>query len=127
MIIVFALVSAFFGISYSAAPFKFSYRGLGEVIIGIMFGPLAMMGVFFAATGVFSFPLLYLSVAVGLLVSNIIYTHSILDIDADKEVNKYTLAVLIGNKKGMLFVSLLINILPFVIVSVGVILQHLSI
>ena len=125
MILVFVLVASFFGICYSGGVLRFSYRGLGELIIGIMFGPLSMMGVFFTATGEISISLLLFSIAIGLLVVNIIYTHSILDVDADREVNKQTMAVLIGDKKTMLLVSFIINFLPFLIITAGVVLGYL--
>ena len=127
MILAFAGVAAFFCIFYSGGIFRLSYRGLGELIIGIMFGPLSMMGIFFVATGEFSIILTIISFAIGLLVSNIIYTHSILDVDADREVNKMTMAVLIGNKKTMLAVSFLMNFLPFIIIITGVVLNILAI
>ena len=92
-------IAAFLCITYSGTIFRFSYRGLGEIIIGLMFGPLLILGIFFSCVGQHSFDILFVSVPVGLLVSNIIFTHSILDYDADIEVNKMTLAVLIGNKK----------------------------
>jgi 1,4-dihydroxy-2-naphthoate octaprenyltransferase len=126
MILVITGIAIFFGISYSGFPFKFSYHGLGEVVIGLMFGPLSMLGVFYATTGICILQLLYFAIPMGLLVTNIIYTHSILDIEADKEANKNTLAVLIGNKKGMIVASFFINLLPFVIVAVGVGFGHLN-
>lgn len=41
---VIVLCCAFFGVFYSAPPVKLAYRGLGEPVIGIIFGPLVMMG-----------------------------------------------------------------------------------
>ncbi|GHT55937.1 hypothetical protein AGMMS49982_22380 [Bacteroidia bacterium] len=46
-----AAIAAVLGISYSGAPLRLSYHGLGEVVIGIMFGPLAMAGVYYSAAG----------------------------------------------------------------------------
>lgn len=125
-VIYFAAVAAFFGLSYSGFPFKFSYRGMGELVIGLMFGPLLMSGVYFAACGAFSWAILFLSIPVGLLVTNIVYSHSILDFEPDKLANKRTLAVLINNKKGMLVVSFFCNFSPFIIIAIGAIFGYLS-
>ena len=126
-ILIFGFITALFMISYSGFPFKFSYYGLGEIVIGIVFGPLLMLGVFYATIGVIYFPIMYFAIPLGLLVVNIIYTHSIIDIEADKEANKKTLAVLIGNKKIMLAVSFIINLLPFIIIAAGVVLNVISV
>ena len=83
------------GIFYSAPPFKFGYRGLGEPVIGIIFGPLLMTGCFYAAAGCVSSEVLWLSAAVGLLVMNILYTHSFIDMAGDEESGKMTLARLL--------------------------------
>lgn len=126
VILLISAVAGLLAISYSGFPFRFSYNGLGEIVIGLMFGPLAMLGVFYAAVGTFYGILFYFSIPIGLLVVNIIYTHSIIDIEADKEANKKTLAVLIGNKKVMIFVSFLINLLPFFIIAMGVVSRLIS-
>ncbi len=126
VILLISAVAGLLAISYSGFPFRFSYKGLGEVVIGLMFGPLAMLGAFYAAVGTFDEMLFYFSIPLGLLVINIIYTHSIIDIEADKEANKRTLAVLIGNKKAMIFVSFLINLLPFIIIALGVVFGLIS-
>ena len=49
LIILIAALTLFLGISYSGFPFKFSYIGLGELVTGIIFGPLLMMGVYLAS------------------------------------------------------------------------------
>ena len=120
------LLGGFLGIFYSAKPFSFGYRGFGELLIGLMFGVLLMGGVFYAACGVYSPAVCLLSIAVGLLVTNILFTHSILDYHPDKQTGKKTLAVLIRSKKGMFAVSCLLNILPFLLVGYGMYVHYLS-
>ena len=120
-ILLLGAIAALLIVSYSGIPFRFSYRGVGEIIIGLMFGPLSMLGVFYTCVGDFNISLMYFAIPLGLLVINIIYTHSVIDIEADKEANKHTLAVLIGNTKIMLGVCFLTNLLPFVIIGIGVI------
>ena len=121
LILVIALITAFFGISYSGIPFRFSYHGLGELVIGIVFGPLLMMGVYIAACGEFSLPLVFISMPIGLLVANIVYTHAVIDCEADKALNKKTLAVVLKQKNSMNVVSFLFIFSPFIIILAGVI------
>jgi 1,4-dihydroxy-2-naphthoate octaprenyltransferase len=126
-IVYLALATAILGFSYSGGPLKFSYRGLGELQIGIMFGPLLMSGVYYAACGIFSWPVLFVSIPVGLLVANIVYTHAIMDYEPDKEVGKMTFAVLLGNKKHMLITTFFILLLSFGSIAIGVISNYLPI
>ncbi|MDU1904899.1 MAG: prenyltransferase [Dysgonomonas sp.] len=126
-IFYFMIPTAVLGISYSASPFKFSYRGLGEILIGIMFGPMTMMGTFYAACGIIDPMIVLISIPVGLLVANIVYVHSIMDFEPDKEVGKRTLAVLLNNKKGMLVALSVILFAPYFIISFGIVSGYISV
>ena len=80
-------IGAVLGISYSGGPLRLGYRGLGEPVVGLLFGPLLMAGVQYAACGVLDGPVLLVGAAVGLLVTNILYTHSVLDRHADSRMD----------------------------------------
>jgi 1,4-dihydroxy-2-naphthoate octaprenyltransferase len=126
VIFCFAVVTALLGLSYSGAPLRLSYRGIGEVQIGLMFGPLLMSGVYYATCGTISLPVVLVSISVGLLVSNIVYTHSIMDYEPDKKVGKMTFAVLLGNRKWMLLCLLLLLVFSYLTIVVGVIFDLLT-
>ncbi|MCF0174839.1 MAG: prenyltransferase [Bacteroidales bacterium] len=118
-------LGAFLGLMYSCRPLRLGYHGLGEFVIGIMFGPLEMMGVFFATCGLITTELILVSCAVGLLVINIVYTHAVLDVDGDEHIQKLTLARAAKTPKKKMFWMYVFNIVPFVIVIVGVALRLL--
>lgn len=120
------LIAGLLGISYSGGPFRFSYRGLGELLIGVMFGPLLMTGVYYASSGTLDPAILIVSIPVGLLVANILFTHSIMDYEPDKRVGKMTLAVLLNNKRSMMAVSILFTGLPYLCILVGIFNDYLS-
>jgi 1,4-dihydroxy-2-naphthoate octaprenyltransferase len=126
VILILAAVTGILGISDSGAPLRLSYRGLGEILIGIMFGPMLMTGVFYAACGVFDGSVLFVSVPVGLLVANIVYTHAIMDYEPDKAVGKMTFAVLLKKKQLMLYCLLFLLILTFITLVSGVVSGYLS-
>lgn len=127
MILWWMLVGFIIGYSYSGGPLKLGFRGLGEMVIFIMFGPLMMTGVYYAITGEVTPKIAWLSAAVGLLVTNIVYTHSVLDAVPDKKMGKFTMAHLMGSDKGMLVLSSVLNLLPYILVTAGVILGQLHI
>lgn len=113
------------GVSYSGGPLKLGFRGLGELAIFIMFGPLLMTGVYYAVTGALGWSIILLSIAVGMLVTNIVYSHSVLDSVPDKKMGKKTMAHLMGSERGQIVLSALLNLLPYLVVAAGVALGQL--
>lgn len=120
LILAWAVVAIIIGASYSGGPLKLGFRGLGELVIFIMFGPLMMTGVYYSITGMVDWKILLLSTAVGLLVTNIVYSHSVLDAVPDKKMGKTTMAHLMGGRKGQIALSAFINVMPYLIVVAGV-------
>jgi 1,4-dihydroxy-2-naphthoate octaprenyltransferase len=120
MIFHIAAITAALAIFYSGPPLRLSYHGLGELSIGVIFGPLSMIGTYYAACGTMDQTLMFISIPVGLLVMNIIYVHSMLDVVADKKTGKQTLAVFLGRPQAMLAVLFLTLFLPFFIFGYGI-------
>lgn len=125
LIILIAALTLFLGISYSGFPFKFSYIGLGELVTGIIFGPLLMMGVYLASANRIDYSIVLASIPVGLLVVNILFTHSFIDQKADESANKMTFARLLKTNKANLTASILFNFIPYLIIIAGVIVGYL--
>ena len=124
-VLYLAFAAFLLGIFYSGKPLRLAFRGWGEAVIFLMFGPLCMTGVFYAATGVFSGKIAWISVAVGLLVTNIVYTHSIMDAEPDLRMGKRTMAHLMGGYKGQLVLSGIFNFVPYLLITAGVIVKQL--
>lgn len=127
MILGWVIAALVIGVSYSGGPLKLGYRGMGELVIFLMFGPLMMTGVYYAITGGVDMKISWLSIAVGLLVTNIVYSHSVLDAIPDAKMGKKTMAHLMGDKKGQIVLSALINFIPFIMVVVAVLLKQLHV
>lgn len=119
-ILWFALAGFLLGLSYSGAPLRLGFRGLGELVIFLMFGPLLMTGTFYAVSGVISADILWISSAVGLLVTNIVYSHSIMDAEHDIKAGKFTMAHLMGSRRNQIVLSAIFNLLPYLLVAAGV-------
>lgn len=121
-IVAIAAVTAFLGFFYSAPPIKFCYWGMGEVVTGIIFGPLLMLGMSCAVVGHITSEVALLSIPVGMLVINILYTHSLIDREGDEASDKTTLAGLLKTDSLKLAMSAILNFGPFVIVVAGILL-----
>lgn len=119
-VIVIALITALLGFFYSANPIKLSYRGLGEPVIAIIFGPLLMTGAYITAGAHIDKFILVISVITGLLVMNIGYTHAVIDFDSDMKTGKKSFPGLFKTKDNAIFVLALIYALAYFILACGV-------
>lgn len=117
-ILIIVVIAIVLGESYSGDPLRLSYRGFGELDIGAMFGPLLMMGVYYAACGHFSWELLAPAISMGLLVTNVLYVHSVLDIEADQKAQKNTLAAVLKTNRNRLIAAWLIIFVPYILTAV---------
>lgn len=84
------------GYFYTALPLQLGYRGVGEMLVGILLGPLAVLAAYYVQMQQFSASALWASLPVGLLVATILYINEFPDYDADKAVGKNHLIVLLG-------------------------------
>lgn len=120
-IVLYAVLGLVVGINYSGKPLELGFHGLGELVIGLMFGPLCMLGIQAAMTGhIFSWEMACISLAVGCLVTNIVYVHSVMEVDADAQLGKMTFARLLGNKAMMILFIGIFAIAPFVLLTLGI-------
>ncbi len=84
------------GFLYTALPVAIGYRGVGELFVGLNFGPVAVVGAHYVQAGQLSPAALMASIPVGLLIAAVLYINEFPDYDADRQVNKKTLVVLLG-------------------------------
>lgn len=131
-IIIYAVLGLIVGINYSGKPLELGFHGLGELVIGLMFGPLLMLGVQAALTGTpFSWQMLCMSVAIGCMVTNIVYVHSVMEVNTDAELGKMTFARLLfeatkrkgeemkGKRLMVIFIGFF-AIVPFILLGLGI-------
>lgn len=120
-IVIYAVLGLVVGINYSGKPLELGYHGLGELVIGLMFGPLNMLGVQAALTGTpFSWQMLCMSVGIGCMVTNIVYVHSMMEVNADAELGKMTFARLLKNKAVMIIFIGFFALMPFAMLALGI-------
>jgi len=81
---------------YVAPPLRLAHRGIGEIAVGIAFGPVTVLGVYYVLTRTVDPPAVILSLSLGLLVAGILWINEIPDIPADAAVGKRTLVVRLG-------------------------------
>lgn len=95
------LIGIAFGLGYSSPPVWLAGRGLGELAVGFVFGPLLCQGTAVALSGRFSPPVFAVSIPLGLLVAAILTVNEIPDLPADRAAGKRTLVVRRGPEKAV--------------------------
>lgn len=119
-VILIAALAGILGFSYSGPPFKFGYRGLGELVIGIIFGPLLVSGAYITAGAQIDKPILLASVMLGLIIANVAHTHAIMDFKSDVEVGKKSLATLCRTQDKAILLQLIIYLSAYFILAIGI-------
>jgi len=86
---------------YTADPVVLKARGLGEVTVFIMWGPLIPLGSYLVQTSSLSFLPVVAATPIGILVGLVLLANNIRDIEYDGSVGMKTLAVLLGRKRSI--------------------------
>lgn len=103
------IVAAWF---YTGGSKPYGYLGLGEVMVFVFFGLVAVMGTTYVQTETFDsdvlLPSLYAAIGIGALACAILVANNLRDIPTDREVGKLTLAVKLGDERTRAFFALLV-------------------
>jgi len=119
IIIVLGIMGVMCGILYSTPPFKLSYKGLGEVVVGIAFGPLIVLGSYYVQTQTLSQRAIIASMPLAFLIVAVLYINEFPDYKADKKAGKNQLIVLFGPEKSVKGYNL-ITTAAYAIILIGV-------
>lgn len=94
--LVVGVIGAFCGAFWSMPPLRLSYRGLGEVLQGVVMGPLMAAEAWVVATGHLDARAFAVGIPFGLLELAMGLSHNIVDREDDARAGKRTLVVKIG-------------------------------
>jgi 1,4-dihydroxy-2-naphthoate polyprenyltransferase len=82
---------------YTGGTHPYGYAGLGEVMVFVFFGLVAVVGTTYVQTGMFELPALCAAVGIGTLACAILVANNLRDIPTDRAAGKRTLAVRLGD------------------------------
>jgi 1,4-dihydroxy-2-naphthoate octaprenyltransferase len=119
LLLPLGLFGAFCGMFYTHPPFQLSYQGIGEIVIGGCYGVLALFSGYYLTSGTVSLGMLLIGIPASLTVFGLITVNELPDIEADRTVNKRTLVVRFGLKRGAaMYVAAMVLAYPFMIASI---------
>ncbi len=95
---VIGITSILAGFAYTAGPFPLAYKGLGDIFVFLFFGFVGTIGTYYVQTLTVTPFVIWASVPVGALITNILVVNNYRDIEEDKIAGKNTLAVKFGRE-----------------------------
>jgi len=101
-------VGVFSGYFYTAPPFRLARTGLGELLIGLNFGPLMVLGSAYVQTQALSWEPVVASLPVMLLIALVVWINQFQDMRADAAVGKNHLVVRLGRRRATAVYGLLL-------------------
>ncbi len=84
---------------YTGGKSPYGYYGLGEVMVFVFFGLVAVLGTTYVQIGSLPLPGWYAAAGVGSLACAILVANNLRDIPTDREAGKHTLAVRLGDEQ----------------------------
>jgi len=122
-VFAFGLAGVVLSFLYNA---KIAYwgRGLGELVTGLLCGPVIVGGAYYVQTQQVTPEIMWVSLPVGLLVSLILYVNEFPDYAADKSAGKRTMVVMLGRRRAMPGYILIILVI-YLTILLGVVLNLL--
>jgi len=86
-VIIFAVLGAIFVLTYA----KWSSAGIGEIAVGLAFGPILFGGVYWVMTQTLNYEIFLIGSVVVMFTIGLLYTNALLDFDGDEISHKKTL------------------------------------
>lgn len=100
-ILAFAVLGGLAAIFYVAPPIRWAYRGLGELVIALSYGPWMVLGSLYLQTQALSWGAFWASLVPGFLIMALAVVNAIPDYHQDRLVGKRNLVVRLGRRRGV--------------------------
>jgi 1,4-dihydroxy-2-naphthoate octaprenyltransferase len=117
LVLWLGLIGLFSGYFYTAPPLRLAGTGLGELLIGLNFGPLMVLGSYYTLTQTISWEPVLASLPVGLLIALVVWINQFQDMRADAAVGKRHLVVRLGRKRAATVYGLLLALVYLSLVA----------
>ena len=118
-LVLVGLVSVLAAWFYTGGSKPYGYLGLGEVMVFVFFGLVAVIGTTYVQTETWEWAALYAAVGVGALACAILVANNLRDIPTDTVAGKRTLAVVLGDRRTRLLYVVLVVLAALAVVAVA--------
>lgn len=101
IIIYLGLLGLVLSYFYSAPPLQLISRGLGELTVGLCFGPLLVVGAYYVQTCLLSWTVFAAGIPLGFLIAAVLYVNQFPDYHGDRAANKCNWVVRLGREEAV--------------------------
>jgi 1,4-dihydroxy-2-naphthoate octaprenyltransferase len=109
LVLILGIIGTAAGITYTAAPLSYKYKALGEFSVFLMWGPLMVTGAYYVQQQAVSADALLISIPFGVLVALVLLANNIRDVRYDRSKGIQTLAIVLGERRGVsLYLGLIV-------------------
>jgi 1,4-dihydroxy-2-naphthoate octaprenyltransferase len=106
-VLALAVLGGLAAVFYAAPPIRWAYRGLGELVIGLSYGPWLVLGSVYLQSRNMTRGALWASLVPGLLIMSLAVVNAIPDFQQDRLVGKRNLVVRLGRRRAVWLYSTL--------------------
>ena len=103
---------------YTGGSRPYGYHALGEVMVFVFFGLVAVVGTTYVQTGTFPLASWYAGAGVGALACAILVANNLRDVPTDRQAGKRTLAVVLGDEQTRWLFTFLVVLAGIVLLGV---------
>jgi 1,4-dihydroxy-2-naphthoate octaprenyltransferase len=100
-ILAFAALGGLAAVFYVAPPIRWAYRGMGEAVIALSYGPWMVLGSLYLHARVLAWGALWASLVPGFLIMGLAVVNAIPDFHQDRLVGKRNLVVRLGRQRAV--------------------------
>ncbi len=118
-VLYLGIIGVFSGYFYTAPPFRLAGTGLGELLIGLNFGPLMVLGSYYVQTRAPAWEPVVAALPVGFLITLVVWINQFQDMRADAAVGKRNWVVRLGRRRAVTVYGVLLT-LAYLSLLIGV-------
>ncbi|MCM8798264.1 MAG: prenyltransferase, partial [Candidatus Omnitrophica bacterium] len=122
LILLFSFLGFLATYFYVGPPIKWAYRGLGELVIALSYGPLMVLGSYYLQTERIDLLPIFVSLILGLLIFVLALANELPDYYQDRLVGKRNIVVRLGRENAVRLFSLTL-LSVFILIGLGIILK----
>ncbi len=118
LLLALGLAGGALAVFYTLPPFALQYHGLGDVAVGVVFGPIVTLGAYAVQTGALSWEALLASIPLGILVAAFLFVNEMPEHETDPRGGKRTIPARLGLERSYrLYLAMVGLAVAFLVVS----------
>ncbi len=96
LLLILGVIGGALAVFYTLPPLSLQYHGLGDVAVGVVFGPIVTLGAYAVQTGALSWEALVASIPLGILVAAFLFVNEMPEHETDPRGGKRTVPARLG-------------------------------